>query len=58
MTSSKGQPQRKLAAVLQLDVVGYSKLMGNDEAGTLARLKALQQDLLYPTINAFHGHIV
>jgi adenylate cyclase len=58
MTSSKGQPQRKLAAVLQLDVVGYSRLMGNDEAGTLARLKALQQHLLYPTINAFHGRIV
>ncbi len=58
MTATKGQPQRKLAAVLLVDVAGYSRLMGDDEAGTLARLKDLQQDLLYPTINAFHGRIV
>jgi adenylate cyclase len=32
--------QRKLAAVLAADVVGYSRLMGQDEAGTLARLPA------------------
>jgi len=33
--------QRKLAAILVADVVGYSKLVGNDEAGTLAKLSAL-----------------
>jgi adenylate cyclase len=58
MTSSEDQPQRKLAAVLQVDMAGYSRLMGDDEAGTLARLKILQQDLLYPTVKAFHGRIV
>jgi len=34
--------QRRLAAVLAADVVGYSRLMGQDEAGTLAALKALR----------------
>lgn len=58
MTSTEGRPQRKLAAVLQVDVAGYSRLMGDNEAGTHARLKDLQQDLLYPTIHAFHGRIV
>jgi class 3 adenylate cyclase len=33
--------QRKLAAILAADVVGYSRLMGRDESGTLARLAAL-----------------
>jgi adenylate cyclase len=33
--------QRRLAAILSADVVGYSRLMGIDEAGTLARLKAI-----------------
>ena len=34
--------QRRLAAILATDVVGYSRLMGIDEVGTLARLKAMQ----------------
>lgn len=38
--------------------MGYSRLMGEDEAGTLARLKAHQKDFIEPTINAFHGRIV
>ena len=37
--------QRRLAAILSADVVGYSRLMGIDEAGTLARLKAMRRDL-------------
>jgi adenylate cyclase len=40
--------QRRLAAILSADVVGYSRLMGIDEAGTLARLKALRRDLIDP----------
>ncbi len=36
---------RRLAAILAADVVGYSRLMGVDEAGTLAPLKALRKDL-------------
>ena len=38
--------QRRLAAILSADVVGYSRHMGIDEAKTLARLKALRRDLL------------
>ena len=37
--------KRRLAAILVADVVGYSRLMGNDEAGTLAALKAHRADL-------------
>ena len=36
--------QRRLAAILSADVVGYSRLMGMDEAGTLSRLNALRRD--------------
>jgi adenylate cyclase len=50
--------QRRLAAVLAADVVGYSRLMGIDEAGTLARLKALRRDLIDPQIAAHAGRIV
>src|SRR6201987_2751299 len=49
---------RKLAAILVADVVGYSRLAGIDEEGTLARLRALRSDLIDPTISAPHGRIV
>ncbi len=44
--------QRRLAAILSADVVGYSRLMGLDEAGTLSRLNALRRELIDPTIAA------
>ncbi|MEQ8653503.1 MAG: adenylate/guanylate cyclase domain-containing protein [Kiloniellales bacterium] len=50
--------QRRLAAILAADVVGYSRLMGLDEAGTLQRLKALLAELIGPTIEAHKGRIV
>jgi TolB-like protein/class 3 adenylate cyclase len=50
--------QRRLAAILAADVVGYSRLMGADEEGTLARLQALRADLIDPIIAAHHGRIV
>ncbi len=50
--------QRRLAAILSADVVGYSRLMGIDEAGTLARLNALRRELIDPTIAAHSGRIV
>ena len=50
--------QRRLAAILSADVVGYSRLMGIDEAGTLARLKAVRRDLIEPKIAAHAGRIV
>ena len=50
--------QRRLAAILSADVVAYSRLMGRDEAGTLARLKALRRAVFDPTIAAFSGRTV
>ena len=47
--------QRRLAAILSADVVGYSSLMGIDEAGTLARLKAMRRDFFDPLITAHSG---
>ena len=50
--------QRRLAAILSADVVGYSRLMGLDEAGTFSRLNALRRELVDPTIAAHAGRIV
>jgi TolB-like protein/Tfp pilus assembly protein PilF len=50
--------QRRLAAILAADVAGYSRLMGADEEGTLARLKAHRRDLLDPRIDQHRGRIV
>ena len=50
--------QRRLAAILVADVVGYSKLIGSDEAGTLAQLQALRKNVIEPQItkHAGYGH--
>jgi adenylate cyclase len=50
--------ERKLAAILAADVVGYSRLIGADETGTLARLKTLRQGFIDPTIAEHRGRIV
>jgi TolB-like protein/class 3 adenylate cyclase len=50
--------QRHLAAILAADVAGYSRLMGADEEGTLARLKALRAELIDPKIAEHRGRIV
>jgi adenylate cyclase len=50
--------ERKLTTILAADVVGYSRLMGEDEAGTLARLKSLRKDLMQPKITGGRGRIV
>ena len=49
---------RKIAAILFADVAGYSRLVGADEEGTLARLRALRSDLIDPAIASHHGRIV
>ena len=49
---------RRLAAILAADVAGYSRLMGQDEEGTLERLKALRRDLTDPKIKEHRGRIV
>ena len=50
--------QRRLAAILVADVVGYSRLMRADEAGTLAQLNAIRRELLDPKITEYGGRIV
>src|SRR5262245_38124438 len=48
---------RKLAAILAADVVGYSRLMEADEAGTFDRLRALRTELFEPQITKHHGRV-
>ena len=50
--------ERRLAAVLAADVAAYSRLMGIDEEGTLARLKSYRKTLVDPAIAAHRGRIV
>ncbi len=50
--------ERKLAAIVSADVVGYSRLIGADEAGTLARLRQLRGDIVDPQIVQHGGRIV
>ena len=50
--------QRRLAAVLAADVVGYSRLMGADEVGTLTSLKLHRRELVDSGISEHHGRIV
>jgi class 3 adenylate cyclase len=50
--------QRRLAAILAADVVGYSRLMEIDEAGTLVRLKLLRREIVDPAIAAHAGRMV
>ncbi|MEE9602130.1 MAG: adenylate/guanylate cyclase domain-containing protein, partial [Thermoguttaceae bacterium] len=49
---------RRLAAILAADVVGYSRLMGEDETGTLASLRAHREELIEPKVAAHEGRIV
>src|SRR5689334_20232645 len=49
---------RKLVAVLYADMVGYSRLIARDDAGTLQRLKALRANLIDPAIQEHGGRIV
>lgn len=49
--------QRRLAAILAADVVGFSRMMGADEEGTLARLKAIRAAVIDPAIERHGGRI-
>src|SRR5471032_2893660 len=50
--------QRRLAAILAADVVGYSRLMESDEEGTLTRLKSLRREIVDPAIAEHSGRMV
>ena len=55
---SEERVERRLTAILAADVVGYSRLMGADEEGTLAALKAIRRELVDPRIVEHRGRIV
>jgi TolB-like protein/class 3 adenylate cyclase len=55
---SEARVERRLAAILAADIAGYSRLMGNDEEGTLAALKACRRELIDPKIAEHRGRIV
>ena len=57
-TVSEERVERRLAAILAADVAGYSRLMGQDEAGVLARLRAHRRELIDPKIAEHKGRIV
>jgi len=50
--------ERRLTAILVADVVGFSRLMGKDEAGTLTAVKGLWNELFGPRVTEYHGRIV
>src|SRR5512143_4293696 len=50
--------QRRLAAIVAADVVGYSRLMGRDESGTLARLREHRKQRFEPTLTRHGGRLV
>ncbi len=50
--------ERRLAAILAADMVGYSRLVSVDEEGTIARLRALRADLIDPNIAKHGGRLV
>ena len=54
---STRRTQRQLAAIISVDVVGFSRLMGADEDGTLATLKRLQKTIVSPQVMRHQGRI-
>ena len=50
--------ERRLAAILAADVVGYSRLMERDETGTLERLKAVRRELMNPALEKCRGRVI
>ena len=55
---AEARVERRLAAILVADVVGYSRLMGADEAGTMAALKQHRETIFDPAVAAHNGRIV
>ena len=56
--SDRSQDRRKLIAVVYADMVGYSRLIGLDDAGTLQRLRTLRREVIDPAIEEHGGRIV
>ncbi|MCX7382549.1 MAG: adenylate/guanylate cyclase domain-containing protein, partial [Alphaproteobacteria bacterium] len=51
------EPERRLAGIVAADVVGYSRLLGQDEAATLARVRALRSEIIEPQAAAHAGRL-
>ena len=58
MPSGEDESPRKLATILAADIVGYSKHVGVDEEGTLARVKRQRREIMEPTVKEHRGRIV
>jgi len=58
LSGAASSDERRLAAIVSVDVVGYSLLMGRDESGTLAALKSHRRELVDPKVAEHHGRIV
>lgn len=56
--SVNGDQSRRLAAILAADMVGYSRLMELDEAGTLSRQKTILTELIFPRVDEYEGRLV
>src|SRR5205807_7335008 len=57
-SAPRQQVERQLVAIIAADIAGYSRLMGADEEGTLAKLKACRRELIDPGIARHRGRIV
>jgi adenylate cyclase len=57
-TGERVRAERRLAAILAADVVGYSRLIGVDEEGTLSRLRSIRAEVIDSKIAAHHGRLV
>ena len=57
-SSSAGQVHRRLAAVVVADVVGYSRMMGIDDSGTLSALVEIRETIFNPLLQKYDGRIV
>ena len=55
---TEGRDERRLTTIMAADVVGYSRLMGEDEAGTLAMLRQSRRELLEPLLAKFAGRLI
>lgn len=52
------EPKRRLTTVVMADVVGYSRHMERDEAGTIERLTSMREEVVEPQTRRFRGRIV
>jgi class 3 adenylate cyclase len=57
-TAPSPRVERRLAAILAADVVGYARLVEQDEAGTLAAIKALREGVIDPLLAEHKGRVV